>query len=296
MRAYTDMVPLAGEAFDFANGVWYTIEGDGTNAAISFASTVPLVYATTVKNVGKVVKLANGTTVLVKFSEEATERLVDVLKRLDLDAAQLQKLSDDLVNKEFAEAIAENPELVDAWDILKNTGLKTDVKWLKKVSDFKKTGLELVEEGAEIKIVRQGDEIAKISEDALQIKIPYGEGWARQSTSNLALKTLNEVRESRKAYRLGTLNKSQAGEAQFWSPENPYDYDDIWKYAEKYGIPEDNLLGDNVFFEIGIIEDGVPLITREAPAFGDNLGGAIEVVVPSKSMKLESFNMVTFEK
>jgi len=186
--------------------------------------------------------------------------------------------------------------LVEAWGVLKNTGLKTDVKWLKKVSNFRKAGLELIEEGAEVKILRQGDEIAKISDDVLQIKIPYGEGWAKQSMSDLALKTLDDIGESKKAYRLGTLNKSQAGEAQFWSPENPYDYDDIWQYADKYGIPEENLLGDNVFFEVGIIEDGVPIITREAPGFGDNLGGAIEVVVPSNGMELESFNMVIFDK
>ena len=122
------MVPAVGELFDFANGVWYTIEGDGTSAAISFASTIPLVYATTVKNVGKVVKLANGTTVLVKFSKEATERLVDVLKRLDLDAAQLQKLSDDLTDKEFAEAIAENPELVGSWKLLDESGLEEVIR------------------------------------------------------------------------------------------------------------------------------------------------------------------------
>ncbi|NVN18498.1 hypothetical protein GUA46_09100 [Muricauda sp. HICW] len=82
-----------------------------------------MVYATAVKNAGKIVKLANGTTVLVKFSKETTERLVDVLKRLDLDAAQLKKLSDDLTDKEFAEAIAENPELVDSWKILDNAGV-----------------------------------------------------------------------------------------------------------------------------------------------------------------------------
>jgi hypothetical protein len=139
------MVLFAGEAFDLANGVWYYIEGDGTNAAISLASTIPLVYATTVKNAGKIVKLANGTTVLVKFSKEATERLVDVLKRLDLDAAQLKKLSDDLTDKEFAEAIAENPELVDSWGKLFNLGddvvpqaLRRDPNFLGKFDDVAK--------------------------------------------------------------------------------------------------------------------------------------------------------------
>ncbi|WP_318345419.1 deaminase domain-containing protein [Flagellimonas baculiformis] len=144
------MVPVAGEVFDVANGVWYTIEGDGASAAISFASTIPLVYATTVKNAGKIVKLANGTTVLVKFSKEATERLVDVLKRLDLDAAQLQKLSDDLTNKEFAEAIAENPELVDIWKFLDEAGvsntLRKNVDNLDALDAFKKANPNVSDE------------------------------------------------------------------------------------------------------------------------------------------------------
>ncbi|MEO9511542.1 MAG: hypothetical protein ABJN84_02450 [Flavobacteriaceae bacterium] len=109
------MAPLVGEGFDFVNGVWYTYEGDIKNATISFASTIPFIYATASKNLGKVVNLANGTTVVVKFSEEATQRLVNVLKQLDLDAAQLKKLSDDLVDEGFAEAITRNPELVDSW-------------------------------------------------------------------------------------------------------------------------------------------------------------------------------------
>ncbi len=35
------LVPGFGEVFDFANGVFYTIEGDGVNAAFSFAATLP---------------------------------------------------------------------------------------------------------------------------------------------------------------------------------------------------------------------------------------------------------------
>ncbi len=65
---------------------------------------------------------------MVKFSKEATEWLVDVLKRLDLDAAQLQKLSDDLTDKEFAEAIAENPELVESWKELDKLGVYDAVR------------------------------------------------------------------------------------------------------------------------------------------------------------------------
>ncbi|MEY8780033.1 EndoU domain-containing protein [Allomuricauda sp. XS_ASV26] len=63
---------------------------------------------------------------------------------MDLDAAQLQKLSDDLTDKEFAEAIAENPELVDAWKKLDDLGdnafnqLRKDPDFLKKFDDVVK--------------------------------------------------------------------------------------------------------------------------------------------------------------
>lgn len=104
----------------------------------------------------------------------------------------------------------------------------------------------------------------------------------------------NFIKDERKVYRLETLNKSQAGEAQFWSPENPYSYKNIWDYADKYGIPHANLQGDNVFFEVGIIPNNIPFITREAPRIGNNLGGAVEIVVPEKLIKLESFSTVKF--
>lgn len=138
--------------------------------------------------------------------------------------------------------------------------------------------------------------VARISENVLQIKIPHGIGWAKQSLTKLANETLVSVKSSRRVYRLGALNKSEAGEAQYWSPENPFNYSNIWTYAKKYGIPQENLLSDNVFFEVGVITDEIPYITREAPAFGNNAGGAIEVVVPWKGVKLESFNIVKFEK
>jgi hypothetical protein len=37
------LIPAVGEPCDFANGVFYTIQGEGVNAALSFAATVPIV-------------------------------------------------------------------------------------------------------------------------------------------------------------------------------------------------------------------------------------------------------------
>ena len=36
------LIPVGGEVFDFANGVIYTIQGDGLNATFSFAATLPI--------------------------------------------------------------------------------------------------------------------------------------------------------------------------------------------------------------------------------------------------------------
>lgn len=94
---------------------------------------------------------------MVKFSKEATERLVDVLKRLDLDAAQLQKLSDDLVDKEFAEGIAENPELVESWKVLREANLgdniAKDITSLTKARRYMDNGLAIEPGG----VVKQAD-------------------------------------------------------------------------------------------------------------------------------------------
>ena len=180
--------------------------------------------------------------------------------------------------------------------------IKTSISNLSKqlrqiYDDCIKAGYRTYEEGGTIFITTQdGAVIAKIANGALQIKIPHSTGWAVQSKSLLAEELLQKVAVSRKVYRLGKLNISFAAEAQYWSPENPFDYPNIWDYASKYGIPEQHLIGDEIFFESATLPPGVPYITREAPAYGQNLGGAIEVVVPTKSVKLETFNMVKIEK
>nr|MBS9463274.1 hypothetical protein [Flagellimonas sp. 389] len=166
------MAPIAGEVFDALNGACYTIEGDTENATISFASTIPLVFASTVKNVGKLAKLADGTTVVVKFSEGTTQQLVNVLKRLNLDAAQLKKLGDDLVDKEFVEAIAENPELVDSWKHLDGIGagdaLRRNPEALGKVKNYLDNQIDIVKQDDQIKaLTKNGDEIGDLLDNGL---------------------------------------------------------------------------------------------------------------------------------
>src|SRR5262249_46243109 len=109
--------------------------------------------------------------------------------------------------------------------------------------DLVKTGYKASDEGAEI-IFRTTDNVtvAKISDDALQIKIPDNHGtWAKQSNSANAIEALDKVNNGSSLYRMGTLNRSAAAEAQYWSLENPLDIKDIKIFAQKYGIPEENL-------------------------------------------------------
>lgn len=63
------LVPVFGEPADFINGVLYTIEGDGLNATLSFASTVPILgWATAgVKYSLKIVNVANDINTKVKL-------------------------------------------------------------------------------------------------------------------------------------------------------------------------------------------------------------------------------------
>jgi A nuclease family of the HNH/ENDO VII superfamily with conserved AHH len=62
-------VPIIGEVFDFANGVIYTVQGDGTNAALSFSATIPIAgwAATSSKYAIKVLHLANGVSTTLKW-------------------------------------------------------------------------------------------------------------------------------------------------------------------------------------------------------------------------------------
>ncbi|WP_335966824.1 fibronectin type III domain-containing protein [Galbibacter sp. PAP.153] len=136
------MVPGLGEVFDAANGIWYTIDEEYGNAAISFASTIPLVYATTVKNIGYAVKLADGTYQVLKFSSKEAEGLIKTLKDLNLDTDALKLLNKDLTDKAFATAIKNNPELLEAWKLLNNarrTGLRKDIKALTSIAELRKS-------------------------------------------------------------------------------------------------------------------------------------------------------------
>lgn len=67
------MVPLFGEVADLTNGIIYTIEGNGTDAALSFAATIPIAgwAATTAKYARKTIYALDGTRRTLKWFKAA---------------------------------------------------------------------------------------------------------------------------------------------------------------------------------------------------------------------------------
>jgi RHS repeat-associated protein len=114
------------------------------------------------------------------------------------------------------------------------------------------------------------------------VDTPYGP--ALQSNALEALAARKQVQSGATLYRAGTMGKSQAAEAQFWSLEHP----DSPGYAQRYGIPQENIANAN-FVETGVLKSGTPFVTRAAPAVGSNPGGGIEVVTPAHGVRLKNF-------
>jgi len=122
------------------------------------------------------------------------------------------------------------------------------------------------------------------------IATPYGN--AIQELSSDAIAAVDKVNNGATMYRIGTLGRSQAGEAQFWALENPLSNPQA--FAKKYGMPIENIQNAN-FIEMGTIKPGVNFITRMAPpAPGNPLGwgGGIEVVVPANGVRLSIFSVI----
>jgi filamentous hemagglutinin len=124
------------------------------------------------------------------------------------------------------------------------------------------------------------------AEEAIaSVDTPYGP--AIQSASQPAMEARSLVRAGVPLYRIGTLGRSQAADAQFWSLEHPASPG----FAGRYGIPPENVANYD-FVEQGQLMEGTPFITRTAPAVGANPGGGIEAVVPPGGVDLNWFSIL----
>ena len=63
------LVPVLGEVADITNGVIYTLEGDGINAAFSFAAVIPIAgwFATGAKYATRTIIGASGRKITLKY-------------------------------------------------------------------------------------------------------------------------------------------------------------------------------------------------------------------------------------
>jgi hypothetical protein len=66
------LVPVIGEVADLANGIIYTLEGDGVNATLSFAATIPIAGwgATATKYAKKAINALDGSTRTLKWLKQ----------------------------------------------------------------------------------------------------------------------------------------------------------------------------------------------------------------------------------
>jgi RHS repeat-associated protein len=128
-----------------------------------------------------------------------------------------------------------------------------------------------------------GPPCGTIATAGTDIATPYGP--AVQGSSPAALAARGKVSSGATLWRIGTLGKSQAGEAQFWALEHP----STPGFAARYGIPPANVAKAD-FIESATLKPGTSFVTRIAPPVGTNPGGGVEVVVPSGGVSLGGFS------
>lgn len=96
------------------------------------------------------------------------------------------------------------------------------------------------------------------------------------------------VENGQTIYKWGTLGRSAVTESQFWSLENPLTTPN---YASLYGMPPQNIIGNDSFIIAGTLKPGSCFVTRYAPGVGTNIEGGIEIVTPGLSVDLIYFVM-----
>jgi RHS repeat-associated protein len=111
-------------------------------------------------------------------------------------------------------------------------------------------------------------------------------GTAVQSISSEALELQESVADGQQIFRGGNFPKSAASEGQYWSPQNPL----TPGYANSVGAA--NLGTKSPDFILGgTVRPGADFITRPAPPFGGNAGGALEIVTQPGSVQIDFFHM-----
>ena len=153
------------------------------------------------------------------------------------------------------------------------------VKRTEMVAQFVSTGIF----GAAIGGATRGTAVYSLEKAGLAIRTDGG--YAFQNLTPSVFKVREPVANGTTLSRAGKLGRSKGVEAQFWALEAP---GPSATYAQRYGVPPKNLPFD--FIQSGQLMRGEKFITRPAAPFGPNPGGAIEVVVNSKTILPQVLN------
>ncbi|MGL1889595.1 MAG: hypothetical protein OCD76_23980, partial [Reichenbachiella sp.] len=173
------LIPALGEPMDFINGIWYTVEGDATNATLSFASTVPIAgWVSTggkyvlkgVKKAGKFVK--EGSEFLIKYSDEIAD-LTNKVNDLGFTDELVDALNTDLKSTEgLYMTFLENPSLIDSWSILFKEGDEISAGLRKNPENLQKLNDYIVAEGVDLTKLKNTFKNTAYPEKWLELKIP----------------------------------------------------------------------------------------------------------------------------
>jgi hypothetical protein len=118
----------------------------------------------------------------------------------------------------------------------------------------------------------------------IMIGVPGARGYATQAQTVAALAAREQVKNGATLYRVGTMGKSHASEAQFWALEHP----STPGFAARYGIPPENVVKAD-FVETAVMRPGAPFVVTHAVGVPGAPGGGLEVVVAPGSVVLKSF-------
>jgi filamentous hemagglutinin len=141
---------------------------------------------------------------------------------------------------------------------------------------------DLAEAALRADALKAGEVAAERGAAFAEIGTPWGS--ALQSSVPEAMAARSSVENGANLYRLGTVGRSEAAEAQFWALEHPLNPG----YAARHGIPPSNVAKFD-FIETATLKPGTPFVTRPAPGIGTNPGGGIEVVVPNNGVTMKYF-------
>jgi len=105
----------------------------------------------------------------------------------------------------------------------------------------------------------------------------------KSTGSRIASDARVQVDNGATLYRIGTIGKSRAAQAQFWSLKNPF----TPGFADRYGISTKNVSNFN-FIETSVLKPGTSFITSPAPGVSKK-DGDIEVVISENGAQMKSF-------